>query len=133
MSGEGARATAPTNSAPESTAGAGGAADRRIADMAGPSALPRKNGELVFESAWAARLFGMTVALNQGQQFPWNQFRDRLIDEIATAERQGVESSYYARWFAAFERLLGDTGLVSPAELEARAAEFECGHRDDVF
>jgi nitrile hydratase accessory protein len=114
-------------------AAAGDQADRQIADMAGPSALPRKNGELVFESAWAARLFGMTVALNQAQRFHWNQFRDRLIDEIAAAERNGIDSTYYARWFAAFERLLADTGLVTPAELQARAGEFECGHRDDVF
>ena len=129
MSADPAAASAPP--APE-LAAAGGP-DRQIADMGGPSALPRKNGELVFESAWAARLFGMTVALNEAQRFHWNQFRDRLIDEIATAERQGLDSTYYTRWFAAFERLLADTGLVSPAELQSRAAEFECGHRDDVF
>jgi nitrile hydratase accessory protein len=109
------------------------APDRQVADMPGPSALPRKNGELVFESAWAARVFGMTVALSQAQKFHWNQFRDRLIEEIAAAEREGRDSSYYTRWFAAFERLLADTGLVTPAELRARTAEFECGHRDDVF
>ena len=129
MSADPLAASAPSAAEPA----AGSKPDRRIADMAGPSALPRKNGELVFESAWAARMFGMTVALNEAQRFHWNQFRDRLIEEIATAERAGVDSTYYTRWFAAFERLLADTGLVSAAELEARAAEFECGHRDDVF
>jgi nitrile hydratase accessory protein len=107
--------------------------DRQIADMAGPSALPRRNGELVFESAWAARVFGMTVGLHQSWTFAWNEFRDRLIAEIGDAERQGRDSGYYERWFAAFERVLADRGLVSRAELDARTAEFERGLRDDVF
>jgi len=107
--------------------------DRQIADMAGPSALPRRNGELVFESVWAARVFGMTVGLNQSQRFHWNEFRDRLIAEIGAAEREERDFSYYARWFAAFERVLTDKGLVSSAELEARTAEFARGLRDDVF
>jgi nitrile hydratase accessory protein len=111
----------------------GAAPDRAIADMAGPAALPRKNGELVFESAWAGRLFGMTVALNQAGEFRWNDFRARLIAEIAEAERLAAGSTYYERWFRALERLLDDTGLVPRAVLEARAAEFESGRRDDVF
>lgn len=107
--------------------------DRQIADMAGPSALPRQKGELVFESAWAARVFGMTVGLNQSQRFHWNEFRDRLIAEIGAAEREERGSTYYERWFAAFERVLTDKGLVTRAELEARTAEFARGLRDDVF
>ena len=131
MSADGASVTVPP--AASAVADPGDKADRQVADMTGPSALPRKNGELVFESAWAARLFGMTVALNQAQRFHWNQFRDRLIDEIAEAERHGIDSSYYTRWFAAFERVLAEVGLVTVAELEARATEFTCGQRDDVF
>jgi nitrile hydratase accessory protein len=111
----------------------GSTPDRAIADMAGPAALPRKNGELVFESAWAGRLFGMTVALNEAGEFRWNEFRDRLIAEIAEAERRAAGSTYYERWFRALERLLDDTGLVPRAVLEARTAEFESGRRDDVF
>lgn len=107
--------------------------NRQIADMAGPSALPRKNGELVFESAWAARVFGMTVGLNQAQRFHWNEFRDRLVEEISASEHQDRDASYYEQWFAAFERLLADRGLISRAELGARTAEFESGLRDDVF
>jgi nitrile hydratase accessory protein len=108
--------------------------DREVADMTGPAAMPRKNGELVFESAWAGRAFGMTLALHHARVFHWNDFRDRLIAEIAEAERHGSESStYYERWLAAFERLLTEQGLIDSAELDRRTAEFECGHRDDVF
>ncbi len=104
--------------------------DREIADMQGPATLPRKNGELVFESAWAARTFGMTIALSEAGAFPWNDFRDRLIHEIAEAQRHRTGSTYYERWFAAFERLLASRGLVRSDELDARAAEIECGERD---
>jgi nitrile hydratase accessory protein len=107
--------------------------DRQIADMEGVGALPRKNGELVFDSAWAARTFGMTISMHERELFAWEEFRDRLVDEIATAEREGVESGYYERWLDAFEQLLIDKGLVSRQELASRLAEFESGQRDDVF
>jgi nitrile hydratase accessory protein len=107
--------------------------DRAIADMAGPAALPRKNGELVFAAAWEGRLFGMTLALQKAGRFHWNEFRDRLIEEIAAADRRGDGSSYYERWFRAFERLLEAKGLVPGGTLAARLAEFQSGERDDVF
>ena len=107
--------------------------DRQIADMEGPSALPRKNGELVFDAAWEGRVFGLATAMHEGRRFEWNEFRDRLIEEIAAADRQGEASSYYERWLDAFERLLVDKGLVSRDEIEARVDDFESGRRDDIF
>jgi nitrile hydratase accessory protein len=107
--------------------------DRQIADMPGSSALPRKNGELVFDAAWEARVFGMAISMNERQLFAWDEFRDRLIDEIATAERQGVDSDYYERWLDAFERLLVDNGLLTREELAARLDDFASGRRDDAF
>ena len=107
--------------------------DRQIADMDGPSALPRKNGELVFESAWEGRVFGLATALHNGRLFEWNEFRDRLIDEISAADRRGEDDGYYEHWLDAFERLLLDKGLLTRDELAARLAEFESGRRDDVF
>ena len=110
-----------------------GEPNRLIADMDGPSALPRKNGELVFEDAWEGRVFGLATAMHQGRHFDWEEFRGRLIEEIAHADAHGEESSYYERWLDAFERLLVEKGLVSREELTARLAEFESGRRDDVF
>ena len=107
--------------------------DRQVADMDGPSALPRKNGELVFQEAWEGRVFGLATAMHNGGLFEWNDFRDRLIDEIGHADRQGIESPYYERWLDAFERLLVDKGMLSREELDSRLIEFESGHRDDVF
>ena len=107
--------------------------DRRIADMEGASSLPRKNGELVFDAAWEARVFGMTISMHEGNLFEWNEFRDELIEEIAEADRAGSDSTYYERWLEAFEHLLIEKGLLSQEELVARLADFESGRRDDAF
>ena len=107
--------------------------DRQVADMDGPSALPRKNGELVFDEAWEGRVFGLATAMHNERRFEWDEFRDRLIAEIATHDQQGVESDYYERWLDAFERLLVDKGMLTREELTARLADFESGTRDDVF
>src|SRR5436190_18543155 len=104
--------------------------DRLIANMADRAALPRKNGELVFEALWEGRVFGMAVVLNERRLYAWDEFRDQLIAEIAVADAQGSPATYYERWLASFERLLVEKGVVAPAELETRTAEFESGARD---
>ena len=69
-----------------------------IADMEGEAALPRKNGEMVFQDPWEGCVFALAVALYERRFYKWNEFRDRLIAEIASAERHQVDSSYYERW-----------------------------------
>ena len=83
--------------------------DQRIEDLGDDLAVPRKNGELVFEAPWEGRVFGMAVALSDDQVYAWDDFRDRLVAEIAAAEEHGDDSGYYERWLASFERLLLDT------------------------
>lgn len=105
--------------------------DQRVAQMDGDTALPRKNGELVFEAPWQGRAFGMAVALNDQNAYVWDEFRDRLIAEIAAAERTDEQSTYYERWLRALESLLLARGVLTPAELDARTAEYASGARDD--
>jgi nitrile hydratase accessory protein len=107
--------------------------NRQIADMDGISALPRKNGELVFDNAWEARIFGMTISMHEGERFAWNEFRDELIAEIAEADREKSDSTYYERWLEAFEHLLLKKGFLTEQELAVRLDEFETGQRDDAF
>ena len=102
-----------------------------IRQMEGEAAPPLKNGELVFEAPWESRAFGMAVALEAQGQYPWRAFRDRLVEEIAGAERSGDESTYYERWLASLEKLLLTEGLISPAELEARHEEYASGLHDE--
>ena len=109
------------------------ASDRLVADMDGPAAVPRKNGELVFEEPWEGRVFGMAVALYDRRLYGWEEFQRSLIDEIAKAESEAEAARYYERWLASFERLLVDKGVVEPEELDDRTEAFEFGERDEVY
>ena len=103
----------------------------QIANMEEGIALPRKNGELVFESPWEGRVFGMAVALNESGEYEWSEFQNKLATEIADAERSNTSSTYYERWLASLEKLLLDKGMFVVNELDARTAEYESGERDD--
>ena len=106
-------------------------ADLHISNMEGDAALPRSNGELVFEAPWEGRAFGIAVVLNEDGRYAWREFRDQLVAEIA-AEKAAEESpSYYEQWLASLERLAVAKGLVTEVELETRTAEYASGQRDD--
>jgi nitrile hydratase accessory protein len=103
-------------------------ADALAADAAGPAAPPRSNGELVFESPWESRAFGVAVALSERDAFEWERFRQELIAEIAAWEREHGDPaawSYYERWLASLEHLLLADGLLDAAEIDARMASLE--------
>jgi nitrile hydratase accessory protein len=101
--------------------------DERIAQMDGVTALPRKNGELVFEAPWQGRAFGLVVALSDRRVYDWDEFRSQLVAQIAASG----DSSYYECWLAAFENVLLAHGLVTPAELDLRTQEYASGQRSD--
>ncbi len=44
--------------------------------------MPRKNGELVFQTPWESRVFGIAVTLCEQDVFEWEEFRQSLITEI---------------------------------------------------
>jgi nitrile hydratase accessory protein len=90
-------------------------------DETGPTAPPRKNGELVFAEVWESRVFGLTMALHEAGGFEWEEFRQRLISEIAAWERREEEWSYYGCWLRAFEDLLAHKGLCRTAAVDGRA------------
>ena len=99
--------------------------------MEGIEALPRKNGELVFDTLWEGRVFGMAVALNDLGAYAWREFRDELVARIASADVSDEGSTYYERFLDAFEKLAVAKGLVTHTELDARTAEYASGARDD--
>ena len=99
--------------------------ERIQADEDSPSAVPRKNGELVFEAPWEGRAFGLAVVLSDRRVYAWDDFRKRLIDEL------GVQPTYYESWLAALEKLLLARGVVTADELDSRTAEYASGERDD--
>ena len=107
--------------------------DRVVAAMQGTTALPRKNGELVFDEPWQGRVFGMAVALHEQGCYDWDEFRQALIAQVAAAEARGGAFVYYEVWLATFEELLRKKGLVTHEELDETTYQFEFGERDDVF
>ena len=75
--------------------------------MDGPAALPRANGEIVFDAPWQGRVFGLAVAVVQRQGLDWDVFRQRLIGAIADEP----ERPYWESWTAALESLVDELGL----------------------
>jgi nitrile hydratase accessory protein len=106
---------------------------RDVADMGGAAAMPRKNGELVFEAPWEGRAFGLAVALSEQGAYGWEEFRRLLIERIGDADAARDGSAYYERWLAAFESLLSTKGLLKSDEIEERSFQFEFGEREEVF
>ena len=104
-------------------------------DGLGAEGPPRSNGELVFASPWESRVFGMTLSLYESGLFEWDDFRKRLIREIAKWDERHPESGdretddyhYWQHWQAALESLLAERKLCAPGDLEDRVRAF--GHR----
>jgi nitrile hydratase accessory protein len=85
--------------------------------MAGAAALPRDNGELVFDAPWQGRVLAMALAVVEQRRLDWDDFRRRLIAAIdADAARP-----YYESWTVALTDLVVDLGVVTGDELAARA------------
>ena len=105
--------------------------DGRISAMEAQIALPRENGELVFQAPWEARAFGLAVALNEQEIYEWREFSAELAATIASAEQNNDPSSYYARWVASLEELAIARGLISREQLDARTAKCAAGIQDD--
>lgn len=99
-----------------------------ILDWDGPLSPPRRNGELVFDTVWESRLFGMTMALYESGAFRWEEFRDQLIASIAAWERAHAphdhEYRYWDCWLEAFERLVAAKGICPSDVVAARVDEF---------
>jgi nitrile hydratase accessory protein len=97
-----------------------------VVDATGAAAPPRRNGELVFEAPWESRAFGIALALHGAGALDFEAFRACLIDEIQSWQVAHPGSAegwgYYERWERALERALTERGLVTPQEIESRAA-----------
>jgi nitrile hydratase accessory protein len=104
-----------------------------ISHMEGKDALPRKNGELVFQEPWEGKVFAMAVALHQNNIYPWDDFRDKLAGEIGAAEKRDpqheTEKYYYEHWTRALEKLLVEKEVVTEGQLAHIVEELKaCGH-----
>ncbi|MFE2942992.1 nitrile hydratase accessory protein [Streptomyces sp. NPDC059255] len=110
----------------------GAEVDRNVSSMRGAVAMPRSNGELVFDEPWQSRAFGMAVSLSQAGFFDWDTFRGHLAAAIAEKGQNGVDE-YYERWLDALERSLAGNEFLDGPLLHEREAEFRAHARDEVF
>jgi nitrile hydratase accessory protein len=89
--------------------------------MAGEAALPRQNGDLVFDAPWQGRVLGMALAVVQQRGLEWDDFRERLIAAIDADPAR----PYYESWTAALTDLVVDLGVASADDVAMRAAHVE--------
>jgi nitrile hydratase accessory protein len=89
--------------------------------MAGEAALPRQNGELVFDAPWQGRVLGMALAVVHERGLDWDDFRKRLIAAIDADPTR----PYYESWTAALTDLVVHLGVANADEVAARAASIE--------
>ncbi|MDF2824342.1 MAG: nitrile hydratase accessory protein [Mycobacterium sp.] len=91
-------------------------------ELGGAVALPRSNGELIFDAPWQGRIFGLVVHMCQSGRFVWDDFKKHLIDVI---DASGLDdtcdpSVYYRQFGEAFSRLVAEKGYVSADLIEQR-------------
>lgn len=129
------RSSTPRRGAPLELRRGRAKAERLVADMGGAAALPRRNGELVFEAPWESQAFGMAIVLSEEGYYDWEEFRQRLISQIGDWERSDEDEravwDYYRHWLASLEALLKDRGLLSEGEIDERTAELASRAEDE--
>jgi nitrile hydratase accessory protein len=83
-----------------------------------PADVPRSNGELLFESPWESRAFGLAVALAESGALVWDDFRAELVKAIGERDPD-APYRYYEYWLIALERALVSTGVFDTRALKA--------------
>ena len=106
-----------------------GLSQRHVSDMQGPAALPRRSGELQFQDPWEGIAFALAVALCEQRYYAWSELQERLIAEIASADRQSPETrpTYYESWLAAFEKLLNAKDILAQTAINRRVQQIKQG------
>jgi nitrile hydratase beta subunit-like protein len=85
--------------------------------MDGAAALPRDNGELVFDAPWEGRVLAMALAVVQQRGLDWDDFRRRLV----VALEADPDRPYYESWTVALTDLVVDLGVIAEDDLGTRA------------
>jgi nitrile hydratase accessory protein len=94
-----------------------------LARFAADERLPRDEEGPVFEEAWQAEAFALTVRLHEAGCFTWNEWAATLAAVLREVRDRGElddGSRYYNHWLAALERLVSAKRVVSASDLDRR-------------
>jgi nitrile hydratase len=86
----------------------------------GFGAVRPERDEPVFHAEWERRVCGVTCTLDASAPYTVDEFR-YAIERMG--RREYLAASYYEKWLAAVERLLEDKGILTRAEIDARAGQ----------
>ena len=106
-------------------------AKRIAADANSRAAIPRRNGEPVFNEPWESRVFGMAVGLCERGHYDWDEFRELLITEISSADSRQEQSTYYERFLRVLQQLIVEKQICAAEEIDRRAIVESIAAGDD--
>jgi nitrile hydratase len=89
--------------------------------MQGFGPVPREENEPVFHAPWERSVYAISRIRGLHDLFTMDEMRHG-VERIPPADY--LESSYYARWIAAFDRVLVEKGVLTREEIDARIAHF---------
>jgi nitrile hydratase accessory protein len=102
-----------------------------VAHFAAADGLPRDSDGPVFEEAWQAEAFALTVRLHEAGCFAWGEWADTLAAVLREVRERGEiddGSHYYDHWLEALERLVTAKRVLDTATLERRKADWEAAY-----
>lgn len=94
--------------------------DDGLAPLEGIAAIPRDNGEVLFNAPWEAAVFGVAVTLTDQGTLEWEKFRENLVKAVTAAN--GCEA-YYESWTKALYWTILDADVLPGDEIDALTAE----------
>lgn len=89
---------------------------------------PRDEDGPVFNAAWEAQAFALTLSLHERGVFTWTEWAAALTEEIKAAQAAGdpdLGDTYYQHWLKALERLVVEKGVASAEALHDTAHAWE--------
>ena len=72
----------------------------------------------VFAEAWQAQAFALAITLNERGLFSWNEWTQRLGEELKNQNTAAGEAGYFECWLAALEKIVVAKGAAKAGELE---------------
>jgi nitrile hydratase subunit beta len=95
-----------------------------LGGMHGFGPVDPEPNEPVFHAEWERRVFGLQMST--GFLGKWNIDMSRYARELMPPAEY-LATTYYEHWLWGLERLLVEQGLLTPAEIDARAKDLELG------